>query len=138
MTTVFVDTNIIIDFLTNRTPFGENASELFVLAEEKKIQINVCALSFSNIYYILKRFSTHKKILEKLESISTIVTILPVDELVLKKAMPSKFSDFEDAIQYYCAMQDKKCKVLLTRNEKDFKKSEIAVLSPEQFLKTRN
>ena len=51
---VFMDTNVVIDFLANRQPFSLYAAKLFDLAVSGSITIYISALSYSNIYYILR------------------------------------------------------------------------------------
>jgi len=60
---------------------------------------------------------------------------LPVDEKIISLALNSDFRDFEDAIQYYCAVENK-IKMILTRNLSDFKKSAIPVATAEEFVKS--
>jgi predicted nucleic acid-binding protein len=48
--------------------------------------------------------------------------------------MKSNFKDFEDAIQYYTALSNKKMDAIVTLNGKDFKNSDLAVLTPLEAL----
>ena len=65
-----------------------------------------------------------------------LVQVLPVNDKVIQLALNSKFIDFEDAIQYFTAIEAG-ITVLLTRNIKDYKKAEIPVQTPGQYLQTR-
>jgi len=76
----------------------------------------------------------HHNALEALEKISHDVTSLPVNETIIKQALNSGFRDFEDAVQYYCALQISKCEVIITRNPKDFESSNLPVTTPQRFL----
>ena len=78
---------------------------------------------------------SHNKVLAKLDSISEIVNILKVDQQTIKNALDTGFPDFEDSIQYCCARDNKRIDVLITRNTKDFKHSEIPIMTPADFLK---
>ena len=49
----------------------------------------------------------------------------------------SSFRDFEDAVQYYSAVQAKS-ECLITRNKSDFKVDALPVLTPEEFLAIKN
>src|ERR1051326_8546700 len=64
-----------------------------------------------------------------------LVNVLPVDEKTIDLALQSVFKDFEDAIQYYTAVQNN-IPVFLTRNLKDYKKAAIPVTTAEDFMKT--
>jgi predicted nucleic acid-binding protein len=135
MTDLFIDTDVIIDFLIDRKPHSREAAIIFTLIENKKIKGYVSSLTFSNLYYVLRKFETHNKVIAKLDSISRMLTILKVDQQTVKDAIVSKFTDFEDSIQYYCALENKRIDVLITRNTKDYKKSQIPVMTPADYLK---
>lgn len=135
MKQVFIDTNVIIDFLADRKPFSEHAALLFQLAKENKINIFVSAISFNNTYYILRKVTSNKKALSLISEIESYVGIQETNRLILQKAIKSDFADFEDAIQYHSAVQLGGIDIITTRDIKDFKKSELPVLSPETTIK---
>ena len=135
MTDIFIDTDVIIDFLIDREPHSREAAIIFTLIEQKKLKGYVSFLTFSNLYYILRKIESHNKVIAKLDSISRLLTILKVDQQTIKYAIASGFPDFEDSIQYNCALDYKKIDVLITRNIKDYKGSEIPVMTPADYLK---
>jgi len=136
MTDLFIDTDIIIDFLIDRKPYSREAAILFTLIEQKKLRGYSSSLTFSNLYYILRKIETHNKVISKLDSLSKILSILKVDEQTIKSAINSGFLDFEDSIQYFSARDYKKISVIITRNIRDYKNSEIPVMTPGDYLKT--
>lgn len=135
MTDIFIDTDIIIDFLIDREPHSREAAIIFTLIEQKKLKGYVSSLTFSNLYYVLRKIESHNKVIAKLDSISRLLTILKVDQQIIKFAIASGFPDFEDSIQYNCALDYKKIDVLITRNIKDYKGSQIPVMTPAVYLK---
>jgi predicted nucleic acid-binding protein len=136
MRDLFIDTDVIIDLLIDRKPFSREAAIIFTLIEQKKLKGFSSSLTFSNLYYILRKIESHNKVISKLDSLSRMVGILKVEEQTIKNALASGFPDFEDSIQYFSAVDSKKIDVIITRNIKDFKKSEIPVMTPGDFLKT--
>ena len=52
---VFIDTNVILDVLGKRIPFYNDAAAIWNLAEEQQIEAIVSAVSFTNIFYILRK-----------------------------------------------------------------------------------
>jgi predicted nucleic acid-binding protein len=134
MNDLFLDTNIIIDVLANRQPFAVSAAKLFDLAEKGKIRLFISALSYSNIYYILKKTTTHKELTALLSDVEALAETLDVTKGVISRAIRSDFNDFEDAIQYHTALSNKKITVIVTRNAKDFKNSKLTVLTPEEAV----
>jgi predicted nucleic acid-binding protein len=135
MTDIFIDTDVIIDFLIDKEPHSREAAIIFTLIEQKKLKGYVSSLTFSNLYYILRKIESHIKVIAKLDSISRLLTILKVDQQIIKFAIASGFPDFEDSIQYNCALDYKKIDVLITRNIKDYKGSQIPVMTPAVYLK---
>ncbi len=136
MTDLFIDTDVIIDFLLDRKPFSREAAIIFTLIEQKKLRGYSSSLTFSNLYYVLRKIESHNKVISKLDSLSKLVGILKVEEQTIKNALASGFPDFEDSIQYYSAIYNKKIDVIITRNIRDYKKSDIPVMTPGDFLKT--
>lgn len=133
MDKVFVDTDICIDLMSGRKPFNKSAELLFSLADTGKIKICVSSLSFSNISYVLlsQYSTTHSR--QIIAKFKTLVQVLAVDSKTIDLAIASDFKDFEDAIQYSCALEHN-LTTIITRNLKEYKKATIKVLTPETFL----
>lgn len=136
MENVFIDIDVIVDFLTDRKPFSLESAKIFSLIDQKKIKGCVSSLSFSNLYYVLRKFGTHKKVISSLQELAELVDILKVDSDIVKSALTSDFKDFEDSIQYFAAQEHKKVECIITRNIKDYKDSYLPVMTPETFLVT--
>ncbi len=136
MDAVFLDSNAVIDFLGERRPYYEFIAKTLSLADQKKIKIFVSPISFAAAYYIISKFESKKKVMDKIRKFKILVQTASISDNSLEKAINSDFSDFEDALQYFSAI-DAKCNLILTRNEKDFKAAMIPVMSPENYLKLR-
>ena len=136
MTDLFLDTDIIIDFIIDRQPFSTEAAKIFTLIDQKKIKGYTSAFCYSNLYYVLSKYAPQKKVITMLIELSELVGILKVDDAIIKASLASDFKDFEDAIQYYTAQDYKRIDVIITRNIKDYKKSSLPVMTPETFMKT--
>lgn len=133
MTKVFVDTDVCLDLLSGRKPFNAVAEKLFSLADLGRIEIFVSSLSFANIDYILRSQYSGVHSRQIIAKFKTLVTVLAVDNKTIDLAIASNFVDFEDAIQYYCAIENN-IPVFLTRNIKDYKKATIRVITPDTFI----
>jgi predicted nucleic acid-binding protein len=133
----FIDTDVILDFMIAREPFALDAARIFALAENKEILVCTTGLVFSNAYYVLRKLGTHKKVIEKLTQLARLVEIIGLSKDAVIQALGSDFSDFEDALQHYAALREG-VNIIVTRNTKDYKSSQLAVLSPDQYLKSRN
>lgn len=132
---VFLDTDVIIDFLIDRQPHSDTASRLFDLAEKKKVNLCTSSLCINNIHYIIRKFFSEKKSRSIIEELLVIIEIASVSKEEITKALKSNFKDFEDAIQHEVAIKDASVRAIITRNGKDFKRSRISVLSPEAFIR---
>jgi predicted nucleic acid-binding protein len=133
MKKVFVDTNILVDLIADRKPFSKFAIEIFSKAEEDKIKIFTSSHSIATTHYLLKKYIDEKNLREIITNLLDFLIVIAVDIDILKKGLRSKNKDFEDAIQIQCASSVEKIDYIVTRNTKDFKESEIIVLSPDEF-----
>ncbi|MCS7075489.1 MAG: PIN domain-containing protein [Bacteroidia bacterium] len=132
---ILIDTDVLLDLLLDRKPFSENAAKVLSLCEKNKIQGFVTAVTINNLYYILRKSTSHKDILTAIEKLLLIVDIPVTDKLCIERALKSGFKDFEDAIQN-CTADCHLIQTIITRNTKDYKKSRLNVLTPDRFLET--
>ena len=130
---LFFDTNVIIDLLGERESFYESTAKIATLAYKDQIKITVSALSFATVYYILQRFENKEIVKEKIRKFKIIVETSDLTEKIIDQSLSSRFSDFEDAIQYFSAL-GMDCNMIITRNGKDFNESDIPVLTPDEYL----
>lgn len=133
MEKVFVDTNIIIDLLAKREPFYKDAQDLFTLSDKKEIELCISSLSFAKAYYSIAKH--HKEVDAKkyLSKFKVLVTVFPLEDKAIELALASDFTDFEDGLQYFIAM-DNEAEIIITRNKKDFKSSKIPVMTAGEYL----
>lgn len=135
MIKVFVDTDIILDLLVKREPHFIHAAKLFTLIDRNKIKAFSSSLVFANLHYLLKKETSNNIALNNLRKLKTILDILPVNGRVIDQSLNSEFKDFEDAIQYFTAVNNG-IDIIITRNIVDYKKSKISVATAQDFLKT--
>ncbi|KQC06122.1 MAG: twitching motility protein PilT, partial [Candidatus Cloacimonas sp. SDB] len=113
--------------------FYQSAAKLFSLADQEKVELYTSSLSFANTYYILNREMNESKVREILRKLKILVKVVSIDEKIIDLSLNSDFRDFEDAIQYYAAIESD-IDIIITRNLKDFKKSELPVMTGSQFI----
>lgn len=130
---VFVDTNIVLDLLSKREEFYREAQELFTFADQRQVKLYVSALTFANTHYVLQKHHKSIEARKILIKFKVLVEVLPVDDKIINLALSSDFNDFEDAIQYYTAIEHN-LKLIITRNKKDFKTSILPILTAKEFL----
>jgi predicted nucleic acid-binding protein len=117
---LFLDTNVVIDLLGEREPFYETVARIATLADRGEIELVVSALTYSTLYYVLSRFEHKENVKSKIRKLKVIAITSDLTDKILEKALSSKFGDFEDSLQYNCAL-DSETHILITRNGKDFK-----------------
>jgi len=133
MKKVLLDTNIIIDLLAKRDPFYQEAARLFSFADKGKVLLFTSALSVANVNYVLLKQGNPEVAKQILRNLKLIVGIISLDEKSISLALnDNEFSDFEDALQYFSAIENN-IDIIISRNLKDFEKSKLPVMTAGQF-----
>lgn len=132
---IFIDTNVMLDLLGEREPYYNDIAKIASLADIGEIAMIASSLSYATVFYLLSKNEGAEKVKEKLRKFKIISEIAQLDDLIIEKGLNSNFTDFEDALQYNCALQSE-CDILITRNQKDFKNSSIPVMSAKEFIKS--
>jgi predicted nucleic acid-binding protein len=131
---LFLDTNIIIDFLGNREPFGKFAKTIFKKGYNGEVELWTSDNSITTTYYILTKIEGEEKARRLISKLLDKIEVQPVTKTILISALSVSFSDYEDAVQYLSAKSIRNLDAIVTRNKKDFKASEIEVLSSEELF----
>ena len=134
MDKLFIDTNIALDLLAERHPFYTHAARLFTLADKGIAELYISSLCFNNLNYMLSKQYNRAASKRILIQFKRLVTVLAVDDKIINLALNSSFADFEDAIQYFTAIENK-IPFIITRNLKDYKEALIPVMTAEVYLK---
>jgi predicted nucleic acid-binding protein len=134
MSRILIDTNIVIDLLSKREKFYDEAADLFSRADKKELHLTISSLTFANTNYILTKLRSAREAREILRKFKVLVELLSLDDKITELALSDdNFPDFEDGLQYYSAIENQ-IDVIITRNKKDFKNSKIPVLTAKEFL----
>ena len=134
---LFVDSDVILDVLEKRERFYEYSAQILSLGDEKKVKLVTTSLAFVNIYYLLRKHLGIEKAKESLRKLRIIVDVISVNAKEVDLALNSELSDFEDALQYFTAL-DGKIEFIITRNVCDYKNSKLIVQTPQQYIEGRN
>lgn len=133
MKKVLIDTNVVIDLLAKREPFYKSTSRLFTLASKKLITAYVSSLTLVTTHFIVSRELSESETRKVIRRFKSIANVLDLKDAYLNLALDSEFKDFEDAIQYHTALSNN-LDAIITRNKRDFKKSNIPVYTTEEYL----
>ena len=116
---LFLDTNIVIDFLTDRKPFSSFAGRLFDYSVKGEVNLYLSAISYNNIYYVVRKVSSHKETIRILSSLIEMTEVIDLTSSSIKESLNSEFNDFEDALQYFSALSADS-DVIISNNPSDF------------------
>lgn len=132
MKKILIDLNILLDFLNKRN-FHQEAANLLDLCAEKKIRGYICAHEITTLsYFLQKENQPRNKVISTMDYLFELLTVIPATQIILKQALLSPISDYEDAVIEVSAIQSK-IDFIISRNLHDFKKSRIPTLTPEQY-----
>jgi len=132
--TVLIDTDVLIDFLTDRGPFTKDAKNIIQASQGKTIRAFLAAHSVTNIFYILRKVYTvaeRKRFL--LDLCRSISVVKLKDTLIFNALGNNEFDDIEDCLQAECAGAVN-ADYIVTRNIGDFAHSKIPAILPEDLL----
>ena len=134
MSKLLIDTNVVLDLLAKREPFYKSSAQIFSLADKNKLKLSINSLTIANTNYVLSRLKTTTEAREILRRFRVLVKIVPLNDKIIDLALnDNNFSDFEDGLQYYSAIENN-LDIIITRDLKGFKNSKIPVMTPDEYL----
>ncbi len=136
MSKVFIDTDVILDLFVQREPHHREALRFFSHLKQRKIGGYTSPIVLANTYYILAKLKTKRYATEKIKRLRNIIGIVSINEATIDAALRSGLKDFEDSIQYHCALEHE-IPFLVTRNIKDYPKEKIHILLPTEYRKMK-
>jgi predicted nucleic acid-binding protein len=128
-----IDTNVLIDVFAQREPHLKDSARVWALVETTRVHGLVSAVSFANVYYIIRRIHTRRHAEGALELLRNIFTPVACDAAIINEAMDARFGDFEDAVQYFSA-RAAGAEVIVTRNTRDFPAAAPHAMTPAALL----
>ena len=132
-TKLFFDMNVMLDLFAERMPYYESVAKIATLADKGQIILVASALSYATVSHFLTKFENAEKAKIKLRKFKIISQICDLTEIIIEKGLNSNFSDFEDSLQYFSALSSN-CEILITRNGKDFRESQIPIMTSDEYL----
>ncbi|MEM7794925.1 MAG: PIN domain-containing protein [Cyanobacteria bacterium P01_C01_bin.118] len=134
---ILLDSDILLDVLAQRPPFFEASAQALNTVTQPKIEGYVSGHAITNIFYILRRQTGSQKARELLSVLLERLQIASVTDSVIRDALKSSVSDFEDAVTV-AAANAANVDVIVTRNVSDFVDSAVPAMLPKSFLTTLN
>lgn len=134
MQRVFLDTNILLEIILKRN-YKESCQQILQAGMVNDVELCVSVLSFANMTYVLQKAKVPRNDIYSIErDLESIVTVLPMDRWQLHEALRQETKDFEDMLQYQCALSGQ-CDVIVTINIVDYRLfSTVPLYMPNDFL----
>lgn len=129
---VLIDTNVVLDFLQEREPSVEDAARLFERLDTGEIEGFIAATTVTNIYYIVRRAAGRVMAQDAIAQVLSDLNICAVNLEVLEQAIALNFEDFEDAVQYACAVMHN-VDAIVTRDASGSVDAGISVVLPGEL-----
>ena len=133
MTRILVDTNIFLDVLCEREDVVDASEAALNWCVDHPNEAWMAWHSLSNLHFIGLKYVSKSKTEAFISDMLEIFEISPTDTRSARFARMLPMTDFEDALQVAAAVMVK-ADFILTRNLKDYKKSPIPAMAPEEFV----
>ena len=124
-----MDTNVVFGYLGRCEPNGPAAVALFQAAYDGRVTLHVSSLSFSHVFYTLRKQFGAEPAREMLRKLARLVQVTAVDAALVEAALESAFTDVEDAMQHFAALTVPGVEAIVTGDPKGFKESQLLVLN---------
>jgi|688.fasta_scaffold42249_4 predicted nucleic acid-binding protein len=130
---LFIDSDVILDLILQREDHFEVAQNLFGQYQQGKCALFTSSIVLANMHFIIRNLHDVKFANSSILFVNKHFKIVDTNNEDIESAIQSKFSDFEDGVQYFSALRSKKIDVLVTRNIKYYKHAQLPVFTPKQW-----
>jgi predicted nucleic acid-binding protein len=130
---VFIDTNVVIDFVSQRPPWAAAATVLFDMIARGEHEGFVAPHTFTTAHYLLRNQIGAQRTAAALVDLVTAVKVATVTHESVVQALALAWKDFEDALQVVAALSVN-ADVVVTRDPRDLLACPIRVMDPQELL----
>jgi predicted nucleic acid-binding protein len=130
---VLFDTNVVLDQLLEREPHVDAAEQLLGLVDAGLLEGLICSTTVTTIHYLASKAVGAQAAMGSVRKLLSFLDVACVDREVLRSAIDLGFADFEDAVIHEAARLAGAA-AIVTRNGRDFARSELPVFSPAEML----
>lgn len=130
---VLLDSDVILDFLLARQPHFTNANAIWRAASDDLLDLFISAITPANVFYITRKATDIRVARQMIADLLETVVVCAVDGDVLRAALSSPMTDFEDAVQHASAVAAG-VDVIVTQNVRDYRQATLPVLAPAEFV----
>ncbi|MGM9699460.1 MAG: type II toxin-antitoxin system VapC family toxin [Prevotella sp.] len=130
---VFLDANIIIDVVQNRSDFVEQSSKVLQSGLEGFIDLCASDVTFTTVSFYARKQRTTEQLYEVMQSLRDFIDVVPTGRIAIDWALQRKAKDFEDSVQYYAALRAG-ADYIVSRNVRDYPFDDVPVVTPQDFF----
>lgn len=131
---ILVDTNIFLDVLLEREGLADESQAVLDWCENHPGDAWIAWHTLANLYYIGAKTTGKDEALRFVDEILAVFDICSGDSLAARTARSLPMADFEDALQA-AAAQSAGVGLIVTRNQKDYRRSPVPAATPKAFLR---
>lgn len=132
--TLWLDSDIILDWLAARQPWDAAATEIIERAVLGEWVLWLSPLTLANVYYIYRKHAGATRATAAIQTLVNTALIATMDSRQVMKAIASGHSDFEDEMQIACAAAIPKLTAIITRNLPDYSHSTVPAMTAQAWL----
>ena len=133
---LLIDAIIILDVLQKREPHYKDSMLIWKLCETNQDIGFVSVLTFADLVYIMRKELDSVQIKDVLDKLTLIFQFSEYSVTDMEKAADLQWEDYEDAVQCVTAERNH-VDYIITRNVRDYKRSQIPALTPAEYLARR-
>jgi|SRR5690625_2795708 len=130
---ILFDTNILLDVFLKRNGLYKESVVALDYAVKGTVEGWISGATVTTTYYLVNKSLDRKEAERHIRSLFEIFHICNLNRVVLEEALKDGFRDYEDGVQYQSAIQSG-LHSILTRNKRDFKKSNLPIYSPGELI----
>ena len=130
---LMLDANIVIDHIGRREPFYELSRRVCLLGITGEAATYISTNMATDIYYLLRKDYGSQEAQRMIEEDLSFLALAGVDPQDVHEALALRWGDFEDCLVAQCARKIG-ADYIITRNTRDFTRSSIKALTPEQLF----
>ena len=133
MTTLLVDTNVVLDVVLNRHPWAADAAALLDAVEKGRAQGYIAGHAVTTVYYLVEKHRGHAVAATAVSDLLQLLSVVPLTAMDFQRALGLALRDFEDGVQAAACLQVN-ADYLVTRNSKDFEGTPVTTRGPGEVL----
>ena len=133
MDRVFIDTNVLVDWLTQRRPFADHSTKIIELVERRLLAGVLNPLVIANTYYVTATYLDKPTTRNLLTDFTSLFEIVDVSRQHVVNAVEKASGDFEDEIHVQTMLAND-VKTVITRNSQDFARASLNAYTPSEYL----